>query len=96
MNQTKAIIIQIGYDGVFPPTIKKLLPSYWRFLFHMFVSCISGRRAGADEISLLNTGAIVALATGFDFNFSRYILNEMVRNVEVKKEDKFLMFPRFL
>nr|KAJ0208324.1 hypothetical protein LSAT_V11C500263370 [Lactuca sativa] len=71
------VFVRLGYEGVFPPTIKKLLPPYWRFLAHVFVSCISGRRAGADEISLLNTGAIVALATGLDFNFFRYILNEM-------------------
>nr|KAJ0204497.1 hypothetical protein LSAT_V11C500233850 [Lactuca sativa] len=41
-------------------------------------------------------GAIPALAMGLDFNFSRYILNEMVGNVEGKRKDRFLMFPRFL
>ncbi|KAL7599671.1 hypothetical protein Lser_V15G25567 [Lactuca serriola] len=87
---------RMGYEGVFPPTIKKLLPPYWRFLVHIFISCISGRRAGADEVSLHNTGAIVALAAGLDFNFSRFILDDMVGNIVGKGRDKFLMFPRFL
>ena len=28
MEQTKEIIERIGYEGVFPPTVKKLLPPY--------------------------------------------------------------------
>ncbi|XP_023731397.1 uncharacterized mitochondrial protein AtMg00810-like [Lactuca sativa] len=50
MEQTEEIINQMGYEGTFPPTIKKLFPPYWRFLAHVFVSCISRRRTGADEI----------------------------------------------
>lgn len=33
---------------------------------------------------------------GLEFNFCKYILNEMVENVEWKKKEKFLMYPRFL
>ncbi|CAI9269641.1 unnamed protein product [Lactuca saligna] len=53
-------------------------------------------RSGANEISLVNTGAIAALAAGFEFNFSRFILNEMILNLEGSKRDKFLMYPRFV
>ncbi|CAI9277536.1 unnamed protein product [Lactuca saligna] len=80
----------------FPPTIKKLLPLCWKYLAHVFVSCISGRRSGANEISLANTGAIAALAAGFEFNFSKFIMNEMILNLEGRKRDKFWMYPRFL
>lgn len=76
--------------------IKKLLPPYSGFLVYVFVSCISGRRVGVDEVSLLNTGALAGLATGLDLYFLRFILNEVVGNVEGKRKDKFLMFPRFL
>ena len=62
----------------------------------MFVSCISGQRARANEVSLHNTGAIVSMAVGLDFNFSIFILNGMVGNIEGKGKNKFLMFPRFL
>ncbi|CAI9269372.1 unnamed protein product [Lactuca saligna] len=52
-------------------------------------------RSGANEISLVNTGAIAALAVGFDFNFSKFIMHELILNLEVSKGDKFLMYPRF-
>ncbi|XP_023737742.1 nuclear polyadenylated RNA-binding protein 3-like [Lactuca sativa] len=41
-------------------------------------------------------GAIAALAASLDFNFSRYILNEMVGNAKGKRKDRFLIYPRFL
>ncbi|CAI9282984.1 unnamed protein product [Lactuca saligna] len=86
----------MGYEGTFPPTIKKLLPPCWKYLAHVFVSCVFGRRSGANEISLANTGAIAALAAGFEFNFSKFIMHELVLNLEGSKRDKFLMYPRFL
>ncbi|CAI9292063.1 unnamed protein product [Lactuca saligna] len=53
-------------------------------------------RSGANEISLSNTGAIVALAVGLEFNFSKFIMHEMILNLEGSKRNKFLMYPRFL
>nr|GEW58428.1 hypothetical protein [Tanacetum cinerariifolium] len=38
--------------------------------------------------------AVICLATGRKFNFSRYIFDSMVRNVD--SPSKFLMYPRFL
>ncbi|KAL7602750.1 hypothetical protein Lser_V15G16330 [Lactuca serriola] len=93
LDQAQELLSNMGYEGDFPPTLKRLLPPYWRFLAHVFVSCISGRRSGADEISLRNAGAIAA---GLDFNFSRFILDELVVNIQGKTKDKFLMYPRFL
>ncbi|CAI9294026.1 unnamed protein product [Lactuca saligna] len=96
IHQTQDVLEHMGYEGTFPPTIKKLLPPCWKYLAHVFVSCISGRRSGANEISLANTGAIAALAAGFEFNFSKFIMNEMILNLEGSKRDKFWMYPRFL
>ena len=87
---------KMGYEADFPPTLQKLLPPYWRFLSHVFVNCISGRKGGSDEISSRNTQAIVALAAGIDFNFSRFILEEMVTNANKKSKDQFLLYPRFI
>ncbi|KAL7601221.1 hypothetical protein Lser_V15G22313 [Lactuca serriola] len=81
IEDAQKILRRMGYEGTSPPTLKKLLPPYWRFLAHVFVSCISRRRSGADEISLRNTGAIVSLAAGIKFNFSRFILDEFVVNI---------------
>nr|GEW60468.1 hypothetical protein [Tanacetum cinerariifolium] len=38
--------------------------------------------------------AVICLATGRKFNFSKYIFDSMVRNVD--SPSKFLMYPRFL
>ncbi|CAI9269367.1 unnamed protein product [Lactuca saligna] len=96
IHQTQDDLEHMGYEGTFPPTIKKLLPPCWKYLAHVFVSCISSRRSGGNEISLANTGAIAALAVGFEFNFSKFILNEMILNLEGNKRDKLWMYPRFL
>ncbi|CAI9300145.1 unnamed protein product [Lactuca saligna] len=62
VQQIEKVLEHMGYEGTFPPTIKKLLPPCWKLLAHVFVSCVSGRRSGANEIRLANTGAIAALA----------------------------------
>lgn len=91
VDLAQELLSNMGYEGEFPPTLKKLLPPYWRFLAHVFVSCISRRRSGAYEISLRNTGAITALAAGLDFNFSKFILDELVVNIKGKTRDMFLI-----
>ena len=96
IEDAQKILKKMGYEGDTPPTMKKLLPPYWRFLAHVFVSCISGRRSGADEISLRNIGAIVSLAAGIGFNFSRFILDEFVVNINATTRDTFLMYLRFV
>ena len=40
---TQRILRRMSYEGTSPPTLKKLLHPYWRFLAHVFVSCVSGR-----------------------------------------------------
>ena len=89
----------MGYEGTYPPMVKKLMPPYWRFLAQVFVSCISGRRSGADEISLRNTGAIVSLAAGIPFPFSQFLLAEFLVNINAMTRgtrDTLLLYPRFI
>ncbi|CAI9282548.1 unnamed protein product [Lactuca saligna] len=57
------------------------------YLAHVFVSCVSGRRPVPNEISLFNTGAIATLASGIEFNFSKFILHELILNIEANKRD---------
>ncbi|CAI9277858.1 unnamed protein product [Lactuca saligna] len=96
VDQIKKILNRIGDEGVFLLQLKKMLPPYWHFLSQSFVICISGRKAGPDEISLLNTDTISALFMDLDFNFSRLVLNEMKNNLQGKRKGKNLMYPRFL
>lgn len=95
-DRVKEALEKMCYEGSYPPTIKKLLPPFWRFLAHTFVSCISGRKGGSDEISQTATSAFAALAMDWDYNFSRYVFEEMQSNLQQKKKDLFLMYPRFL
>lgn len=65
----REVLERMFYEGTFPPTFKKLLLPYWRFLAHTFVICNSSSKRGADGISESSTCAIIALIMHFDFNF---------------------------
>ncbi|CAI9270473.1 unnamed protein product [Lactuca saligna] len=95
-TQIREVLERMGYEGTFPITLKKLLPPYWRFIAHKFVICISGGKGGADEISQSSTGSIISLIMYLNFNFSRFVLNEMTSNLQWKKKVVFMMYPRFL
>nr|GEW85575.1 ribonuclease H-like domain-containing protein [Tanacetum cinerariifolium] len=55
---------------------------------------INAKRTAWNEFSYSMAFAIICLATGRKFNFSKYIFDSMVRNVD--SPSKFLMYPRFL
>ena len=38
IEDTQIILRRMSYEGTSPPTLKKLLHPYWRFLAHVFVS----------------------------------------------------------
>ncbi|KAF5759007.1 hypothetical protein HanRHA438_Chr16g0748451 [Helianthus annuus] len=47
------VLVKMSYEGaVPPPTIKKLLHPYWRFLAHIYLVCISGNKSGLDKLTL--------------------------------------------
>jgi len=86
----------MGYEGTFPPTVKNLLPSFWRLLAHTFVRFISGRKGVSVEISQIVSSAIVTVVMDCDYNFSKFVFGEMQSNLWGNKKDVFLMYPRFL
>ena len=90
------ILTRMGYEGSYPSTKKKYLPPFWRFLFHSFNCCLSGKKGGIDEISKTGTSALIALTLDWEFNYSKMVFNEMVSNLDLKKKTKFLMYPRFV
>nr|GEX12336.1 ribonuclease H-like domain, reverse transcriptase, RNA-dependent DNA polymerase [Tanacetum cinerariifolium] len=55
---------------------------------------LTAKRTVWNEFSCSMTSAIICLATGRKFNFSKYIFDSMVRNVD--SPNKFLMYPPFL
>nr|GEU74284.1 hypothetical protein [Tanacetum cinerariifolium] len=55
---------------------------------------IHAKRTAWNEFSCSMASAVICLATGRNFNFSKYIFDSMVRNVD--SPSKFLMYLRFL
>ncbi|GKB29206.1 hypothetical protein Tco_0868607 [Tanacetum coccineum] len=62
----------------------------WKFLIHTFCNTTAW-----NEFSSTMAYAIICLATNQKFNFSKYIFENMVKNLE-NVSDKFLMYPRFM
>ncbi|GJV35083.1 hypothetical protein Tco_1407560 [Tanacetum coccineum] len=65
----------------------------WKFLIHTILHCISSKSTGWNEFSTNLASAVICLAKGQKFNFSKLIFDGMLRNLDPKK---FLMYPRFL
>nr|GFA03986.1 ribonuclease H-like domain, reverse transcriptase, RNA-dependent DNA polymerase [Tanacetum cinerariifolium] len=70
---------------------KAFFSAQWKFLIHNLVQCISAKRTAWNEFSCSMASAVICLATGRKFNFSKYIFDSMVRNVD--SPTKFLMYP---
>nr|GEZ75074.1 hypothetical protein [Tanacetum cinerariifolium] len=91
-----AELARIGYEKP-PPKLtfyKAFFFTQWKFLIYTLVNCVSAKRIAWNEFSCSMEFVVICLATGRKFNFSKYIFNNMVRNVD--SLSKFVMYPRFL
>nr|GEZ72116.1 hypothetical protein [Tanacetum cinerariifolium] len=77
---------------------------------HIYISCIkqfwntasvkrsddvtSAKRTSWNEFSTAMTSAVICLSKGQKFNFSKYVFDSLVRNVD--SSSKFYMYPRFI
>nr|GFA25078.1 hypothetical protein [Tanacetum cinerariifolium] len=66
----------------------------WKFLIHTILQSLSAKRTSWNEFSLAMASAVICLSTGRKFNFSKYIFESLVRNVD--SGSKFYMYPRFI
>ncbi|GKC84061.1 hypothetical protein Tco_1139778 [Tanacetum coccineum] len=73
------------YKGFFSPQ--------WKYLIHTILHYFSSKYTSWGQFSTNLASAIICLVKGQKFNFSKLILNGMLRNLDQKK---FLMYPRFL
>nr|GEY04736.1 hypothetical protein [Tanacetum cinerariifolium] len=91
-----AELARMGYEK--PSTkltfYKAFFLSQWKFLIHTILQCISAKRISWNEFSSSMASAIICLSSGRKFNFSKYIFDNLVRNVD--SPTKFYMYPRFL
>ncbi|GJZ50084.1 hypothetical protein Tco_0604274 [Tanacetum coccineum] len=65
-----------------------------KFLIHTILQCLSAKTTAWNEFSSTMASAIICLATNQKFNFSKYIFESMVRNLDTAV--KFLMYLRFV
>ncbi|GKB52581.1 copia protein, partial [Tanacetum coccineum] len=54
----------------------------WKYLIHTILQCLSAKATAWNEFSSTMASAIICLATNKKFNFSKYIFNNMVKNVD--------------
>nr|GEW15071.1 hypothetical protein [Tanacetum cinerariifolium] len=87
---------EIGYptDGSLTFYKAKLSPQ-WRFFIHTLIHCMSPKSGGWNQFPSSIGSALICMSTGRTYNFSRFILDGMIRNI-VSKRHKFLIYPRFL
>nr|GEW29788.1 hypothetical protein [Tanacetum cinerariifolium] len=72
---------------------KAFFSSQWKFLIHIILQSMSAKRTLWNEFNSTMASAVICLSTGRKFNFSKYIFDSLVRNVN--SNSKFYMYPRF-
>ncbi|GJX58314.1 hypothetical protein Tco_0289704 [Tanacetum coccineum] len=75
-----------------PTFYKAFFSPQWKLLIHTILQCLSAKTTAWNEFSSTMASAIICLATNQNFNFSKYIFDNMVKNLEGGV--KFLMYPR--
>nr|GEV43558.1 putative ribonuclease H-like domain-containing protein [Tanacetum cinerariifolium] len=89
-------LARMGYEK--PSTkltfYKAFFSSQWKFLIHAILQCMSAKQTSWNEFSSSMVSAVICLSTGRKFNFSKYIFDSLVRNVD--STTKFYMYPCFL
>nr|GFB77422.1 hypothetical protein [Tanacetum cinerariifolium] len=87
---------QMGYEK--PSTkltfYKAFFSSQWKFLIHTILQSLSAKRTSWNKFSTAMASAVICLSKGQRFNFSMYIFDSLVRNVD--SSSKFYMYPRFI
>ncbi|GJY84846.1 hypothetical protein Tco_0498872 [Tanacetum coccineum] len=66
----------------------------WKFFIHTILHCLSPKKTAWEQFSSNIATAIICLATHKTFNFSNFIFDAMVKNLD--STHKFLMYPRFI
>ncbi|GJU28887.1 hypothetical protein Tco_1172476 [Tanacetum coccineum] len=86
----------MGYRRKFSQklTSKAFFPPQWKFRIHTILQSLSPRPTIWNKFSSTMTSAIICLATNQKFNFSKYIFESMVKNLD--NAGNFLMYPRFI
>nr|GEZ61214.1 glutamic acid-rich protein-like [Tanacetum cinerariifolium] len=71
---------------------KEFFSTQWKFFIHTILHSFSAKRTSWNEFSSAMASALICLSSGQRFNFSKYIFESLVRNVD--STSKFYMYPR--
>ncbi|GKC79847.1 putative ribonuclease H-like domain-containing protein [Tanacetum coccineum] len=74
----------MGYEKVSQKLTfnKAFFSPQWKFLIHTVLQCLSFMTTAWNEFSSTMASAIICLATNHKFNFSKYIFESIVKNME--------------
>ncbi|GKF06170.1 hypothetical protein Tco_0036838, partial [Tanacetum coccineum] len=86
----------MGYENISQKLTfyKAFFSPQWKFLIHTILHCLSAKTSAWNEFSSTMASAIICVATNQRFNFSKYIFESMVKNLD--NTGKFLMYLRFV
>nr|GEZ61325.1 hypothetical protein [Tanacetum cinerariifolium] len=73
---------------------KALFSTQWKFFIHKILHSLSAKRTSWNEFSSAMASALICLSSSQRFNFSKYMFESLVRNVD--SSSKFYMYPRFI
>nr|GEX57572.1 hypothetical protein [Tanacetum cinerariifolium] len=73
---------------------KAFFSNQWKFFIHTILHSLSAKRTLWNEFSSVMASILFCLSSGQRFNFSKYIFESLVRNVD--STSKFYMYPRFI
>nr|GEW11753.1 uncharacterized mitochondrial protein AtMg00810-like [Tanacetum cinerariifolium] len=87
---------RMGYEKPYTKLTfyKAFFSPQWKFLVYTILQCMSAKRTAWNEFSSSMASAVICLSTGRKFNFSKYIFDSLVRNVD--SYTKFYMYSRLL
>nr|GEZ91883.1 hypothetical protein [Tanacetum cinerariifolium] len=89
-------LARMGYEK--PSTkltfYKAFFSTQWKFFIHTILHSLSAKRTSWNEFSSAMASALICLTSGQRFNFSKYIFESLVCNVD--SSSKFYMYPRFI
>nr|GEW80147.1 hypothetical protein [Tanacetum cinerariifolium] len=73
---------------------KAFFSPQWKFLIHTILQCLSAKTTSWNEFNSTMASTIICLTINQKFNFSRYILLSLIKNIEAGVP--FYMFIRFV
>ncbi|GJU04079.1 hypothetical protein Tco_1114417 [Tanacetum coccineum] len=77
-GKKKKTFARMGYEKP-PPKLtfyKAFFAPQWKFLIHTLIQCLSAKRTAWNEFSSTMASAVICLATGRKFNFSKTTMDE--------------------